>query len=205
MQTTWVNGRAYNRAGGYNSQVKNRAHAIYEIGTQAIASKMSYDRSHYDFNNNVILSGDGYADEIFAIPLIASTFGISEKDVIKYSVRNRDDFIRILDKEIGDLNKTNELVNRIEDQLELMHSISYPDDNQTNFKKMSDKEKKKAKTDAILKLVDICQEAFIVRIKNTPIDFNKEIAIKYKYQFFDKKHQNFNALKKGNKKSVPLI
>jgi len=25
------------------------------------------------------------------------------------------------------------------------------------------------------------------------------------YQFFDKKHQNFNALKKGNKKSVPLI
>jgi len=200
MQTTWVNGRAYNRAGGYNSQVKNRAHAIYEIGTQAIASKMSYDRSHYDFNNNVILSGDGYADEIFAIPLIASTFGISEKDVIKYSVRNRDDFIRILDKEIGDLNKTNELVNRIEDQLELMHSISYPDDNQTNFKKMSDKEKKKAKTDAILKLVDICQEAFIVRIKNTPIDFNKEIAIKYKYnqkKMLDTLRQEFQLYQRG--------
>lgn len=170
-----------NRAGGYNSNIQNRAHAIYEICTQGTAAKMAYDRNLNEFNNNIVLTGDGYSNEIFAVPLIASTFGVSEKEVLKYGVRNRDELITALDKNIGNKQITANLVANIENQLEYLHSIHYPDSNQKEFSNMSQEQKKKESTTVILNLVKICQEALATRIKNTPLEFDKNTAIQYKY------------------------
>lgn len=87
-----------NRAEGYNRNIQNRSHAIYEICTQGIAAKMTHNRHRAELQHNLILSGDGYSDEIFAVPLIAATFGISERDVLKYGVRSREELINALDK-----------------------------------------------------------------------------------------------------------
>lgn len=175
------NGNIYNRAGGWSDQLKNRKHAIYEICTQGTAAKMSNDRFLYQFNENEILSGDGYSNEIFAIPLIASTFGVSEQEVLKYGMRERERFVEVLDRNIENKEKTAELLDKIEDQLEYLHSIYYPDQNQKEFIKMNNKEKQKRSSQVIINLVDICQEALAHRIMNTSLDFDKEIAVKYKY------------------------
>lgn len=174
-------GIIYNRAGGWNIQLNNRSHAIYEICTQGTAAKMSNDRFLSQFNNNEILTGDGYSNEIFAIPLIASTFGVTEQEVLKYGMREREKLVQVLNKNIGNLDKTRELIDKIESQLEYLHSMHYPDDNQKEFKDMSDSEKKKRGSKVIINLVDICQEALVNRIINTSLDFNRDIAIKYKY------------------------
>lgn len=174
-------GKIKNRAGGWNTQLKSRSHALYEICTQGTAAKMANDRFSYQYNTNEILSGDGYSDEIFAVPLIASTFGVSEQEVLKYGMREREKLIQVLNKNIGNIEKTTELLSKIENQLEYLHSIHYPDDNQEKFINMSEDEKKKKSTQIIIKLVDICQEALAYRILNTPLDFNENIAINYKY------------------------
>lgn len=176
-----IAGTYENRAGGYNAQIKNRAHAIYEICTQGIAAKMSYDRTRYEYDNDVVLTGDGYANEIFAVPLIAATFGVSENEVLKFGVRKREELVALLNRNINNMDVTRTLIEKIEMQLEYMHSIYYPDDTQVKFKNMTDSEKRQATTRVILNLVNICQEALCVRIKNTPLDFNKRMAIQYKY------------------------
>lgn len=174
-------GRIYNRAEGWSSQLNNRKHAIYEICTQGTAAKMANDRFFYQFNTNEILTGDGYSDEIFAIPLIASTFGVTEQEVLKYGMREREKLVQVLNKNIGNLDKTRELIDKIESQLEYLHSMHYPDSNQKEFQNMSDEEKKKRGSKVIINLVDICQEALANRIINTSLDFDRNVAIKYKY------------------------
>lgn len=170
-----------NRAEGYNRNIQNRSHAIYEICTQGIAAKMTHNRHRAELQHNLILSGDGYSDEIFAVPLIAATFGISERDVLKYGVRSREELINALDKNIGNQEKTTELVNKIEFQLEYLHSIRYPDKNQLDFINLSEQEKKRQSTEVMFNLIKICQESLATRIAHTPLDFDKNIAIQYKY------------------------
>ncbi|MBR2289229.1 MAG: hypothetical protein IJ867_01055 [Clostridia bacterium] len=173
-------GNSYNRAGGYNQKTKNRSHAIYEICTQATAAKMARNRGWNDFKNGEILTGDGYSDEIFAVPLIASTFGVSEQEVLKYGLRERSKLVAVLNKHIGDLNYTEEMLNKIEDELEIIHSIGYPDENQKKYKNMSENTKKKKRTDSILKLTKDCQKVFAQRIVNTPLDVTRETVTAYK-------------------------
>ncbi len=174
-------GFLYNRAGGWSNELGNRNHAIYEICTQGTAAKIANDRFLYQFDNNEILSGDGYSNEIFAVPLIASTFGVTEQEVLKYGMREREKLVKALDKNIGNIEKTRELIDKIEYQLEYLHSMHYPDENQKEFIKMTNDEKKKRGSQVIINLVDICQEALANRIINTPLDFDKNMAIKYKY------------------------
>lgn len=182
MQNVYDNiGNIYNRAGGWNKQLNNRSHAIYEICTQGTAAKMANDRFFYQFKESEILTGDGYSNEIFAIPLIASTFGVSEQEVLKYGMREREKLVGVLDRNIGNKEKTAELLNKIEEQLDFLHSIWFPDSNQKKFIKMSDKEKQKNSSQIIINLVDICQEALAHRIMNTSLDFDKDVAIKFKY------------------------
>ena len=45
----------YNRAGGYNNEIGNRSHAIYEIGTQGIDAKMSRSQTLKDLKENRVL------------------------------------------------------------------------------------------------------------------------------------------------------
>lgn len=178
-----IDTRTYkNRAGGYNQYIGNRAHAIYEICTQGTAAKMARNRTGIELDKNLILTGDGYSNEIFAVPLISATFGVSERDVLKYGMRRREELIKALDKNIGNIAKTTELVNKIELQLEYMHSIQYPDENQKEFKDLSYEEKRREATNAIINLVKISQEALATRIKSTPLNFDKNIAIQYKYE-----------------------
>ena len=76
MQT---NKFGHNRAEIYNKSVNNRGHAIYEICTAGVAAKCSINRSYSDMTNNNILPRGEYLNELFAIPLLAATFGVSEK------------------------------------------------------------------------------------------------------------------------------
>ena len=174
-------GQMYNRAGGYNQKTNNRAHAIYEICTQATAAKMSRNRSSIDFKQGDILAGDGYSDEIFAVPLIASTFGISEQEVLKYGMRERYKLVEVLNKQIGNRAYTEEMLKQIEDELEMIHSIGYPDNNQKKFKNMPEERKKQLKTDSILKLVDLCQNVFANRIANISLDIDNKTITSYKF------------------------
>lgn len=175
------NGNSYNRAGGYNKKIKNRSHAIYEICTQATAAKMARNESYTDFRQGKILSGDGYSDEIFAISLIASTFGISEQEVIKYGQRERNKLIEVLNKHIGNYEYTEKMVNRIENQLEIIHSIGYPDDKQEDFINLSDDERSELETDSILKLTNLCQAAFVTRIRKIPLDVDNKTITALKF------------------------
>lgn len=170
----------YNRAGGYDNTLKNRKHSLYEVGTEVIAAKMTYDTDIYDFQRNRKSKGDGYPDELFAIPLIASAFGLPEKEVLKYIVRPREQLIKALDKNIGDLKKTTEFLDKIEENLEYIHYIGYPDESQLYFKTMFEEEKQRAVTEKFLKLTQVSQEVFITRIKQTPLDLDKNSVAQYK-------------------------
>ena len=154
-----------NRAGGYNREVENRAHALYEIGTQGTAAKMARNRSFQDFDSNSVLTGDGYSDEIFAIPLIASTFGVTEQEVLKYSVRERSKLIDVLNKNIGDRDKTAELLDKMEVQLEYLHSVNYPDSSQKKFINLSNDRRREMSSIAMENIAKLSLEAFTVRIK----------------------------------------
>lgn len=181
QEVTTNNGSLYNRAGGYNKKTNNRSHAIYEICTQATAAKMARNRQSNEFEQGIILAGDGYSDEIFAVSLIASTFGITEQEVLKYGMRERDKLVEALDKNIGNREYTARILDKIEDELEMIHSIGYPDDNQKKFKQMPDKQKSELKTKSILELTNLCQNVFATRIQNMPIDVNNKTITAYKF------------------------
>ncbi len=172
-----------NRAGGYNREVENRAHALYEIGTQGTAAKMARNRSFKDYDSNNVLTGDGYSDEIFAIPLIASTFGVTEQEVLRYSVRERSKLVDVLNKNIGDRDKTAELLEKIEVQLEYLHSINYPDNNQKKFLDLTNDQRREMSSVAMENIAKLSLEAFTVRIKNTPLELKKEDVVQYKYDY----------------------
>lgn len=167
-------GVLYNRAGGFNTKTNNRSHAIYEICTQATAAKIARNRNLQQYDQGQILAGDGYSDEIFAVPLIASSFGVSEQEVLKYGLRERSKLVKALDKHIGNEQYTKSILKQIEDELELIHSITYPDDSQTKYKNMPEIEKSKLKTQSILKLTNLCQSVFAKRIASVPLDIDKK-------------------------------
>lgn len=169
-----------NRAGGFNKKVNNRSHAIFEICTQAIAAKICRNRKIEDYEKGTILSGDGYSDEIFAVPLIASVFGVSEQTVMKYGVRERYKLIQALDKNIGNKDYTQEIIFKIEDELEMLHSISYPDDNQKKFKKLSEHKKSKMKNECMSNLINLCQSVLCYRIQNLLLDIDNKSIIELK-------------------------
>ena len=45
-----------------------------------------------------IITSDGYSQEIFAVPLLAATFGVPEKTIMKYGVRQRSKLLKACDK-----------------------------------------------------------------------------------------------------------
>lgn len=167
----------YNRAGGYNPIYKNRSHAIYEICTEAIALKMSKNRNKTDFYKNNILMGDGYSDELFAVGLISATFGVKERDVLKYGVRTRDELIEALNKNIGDKNLTAQFIDSIENQLEYMHSVNYPDSNQEEFINMTQSQKQNGLTESVKNLLSISQQIMMTRIHKAPSDLKEDFVV----------------------------
>ncbi len=180
MQTQ-LNGK--NRAGGYDYEIGNRKHALYEIATQGIAAKMARNQTVVNFNNNDVLTGDGYSDEIFAMGLMAATFGVSEQDVLKYSVRDRNSLVKALDINIGNPNTTASLINLFESQLEYLHSINYPDDSQKSFKGLSPEKRREMSTTAMSNIVEIAQFCMQERIKNIPLDITREQSRQLKSDF----------------------
>lgn len=179
MQTDRNTGE--NRAQVYNRSVNNRGHAIYEICTEGIASKCTADRSYYEMEENKILVGDGYSQELFAIPLLAATFGVSEKTILKYGVRERNKLIQACNKNIGDYQKTSDLLYRMENSLELIHSVYYPDSNQSRFIKMTPEQKEAEAGNAYRELIKTCEEAMAGRIQNLPSTYDKEAIVQLKY------------------------
>ena len=196
-----------NRAEGYNEKLQNRTHALYEIATQATAIRIT--RSKKIDDTSKFLNDGGYGDEIFAIPLISATFGVSEQDVIKYCMRDREKLIDVLDENINNRELTYDLLNRIEEQLEYIHSANYPDPNQINFKNMSKKGKLNITSSAINNLVSICEEVMADRIKKVPVNCDKDLVDnliydykkikdtleyqgnKYGYRFFNENYNEF--------------
>ena len=179
MQTDRYTGT--NRAQVFNHNVNNRGHAIYEICTEAIAAKCTKDRKYSEMEDNKILIGDGYSQELFAVPLLAATFGVSEKTIMKYGVRERRKLIEACNKNIDDMDKTGNLLFRIEDRLERIHSIYYPDDNQTKYKNMSREQKQQEAAEEYKKLIKICEEAMAERIANLPPTYDKAAIVQLKY------------------------
>lgn len=183
LHGTQTNKYGKNRAEGYNREIGNRTHALYEIATQATAAKMARNRTKEDSRKNAVLTGDGYSDEIFAMPLLAATFGVKEQDVIKYSMREREKLIELLDTNIGNKSITADLVNRIEVQLEYIHSALYPDPQQKDFKNLDSQGKLKVTSAGIYNLLNICQEAMANRIKNMSFDYNKNTIDNLVYDY----------------------
>lgn len=185
MQITPKNGNNdYNRASGYDKTLRKERQSRCEIGTELIAYKITYNRDNYDFKaNNTIEDASGYTEELFVIPLIASAFGLTEKEVLKYIVRSREQLLNALDKNIGDLKKTTEFWDKIEENLEYIHSMHYPDEQQIYFKSRFDEERQKAVTEKVLKIAQVSQDIFVTRIKQTPLDFDKDIGIQYKNDY----------------------
>lgn len=179
MQTDRNTGR--NRAQVFNRKVNNRGHAIYEICTEGIATKCTADRSYYEMEENKILVGDGYSQELFAIPLLAATFGVSEKTILKYGVRERNKLIQACSKNIGDYQKTSDLLFRMENCLETIHSVYYPDSNQTAYINMNAQQKEVEAGNAYRNLIKTCEEAMAERIQNLPGVYDKDAIVRLKY------------------------
>ncbi len=179
MQTDRNTGR--NRAQVFNRKVNNRGHAIYEICTEGIATKCTADRSYYEMEENKILVGDGYSQELFAIPLLAATFGVPEKTILKYGVREREKLINACNQNIGDYQKTSNLLFRIENELETIHSIYYPDDNQKQYKNMTNEQKTIEAGNAYRNLIKTCEEAMAERIQNLPGVYDRDAIVRLKY------------------------
>lgn len=161
-----------NRIQGYNFLIGSRKHALMEICTQGIAAKMTYNRDRNDFRTNNILTGDGYQDEIFGVPLIAAAFGVSDKDVLKYGVRDYDKLVEILNKNIGDIELTKDFLFQIETQLEYMHSINYPDSDQVEYINLTNEQRKNGITLAMKRMADLANEVLVSRIQHLPLDLD---------------------------------
>ena len=172
-----------NRAEIYNKSVNNRGHAIYEICTDGISIKCSINRRYSDMKNNRILDNGGYSNELFAIPLLAATFGVSEKTILKYGVRERYKLIEACNKNIGNTEKTGDYLFRIENKLELIHSIFYPDDEQEYYKNLSEEQKQKESHQAFKELISICGEVLAERIQDLPGSYNKNSIVQLAYDY----------------------
>ena len=170
-----------NRAEAFNKKINDRTHAIFEICTQAITSKCVFNRDFYDMTQDSIITSDGYSQEIFAVPLLAATFGVPEKTIMKYGVRQRSKLLKACDKNIRDTNKTADLLQRIEDELATIHSIYYPNSNQKEFKNLNDKEKVRKAKIAYTNLIRICNEALAERIVHLPNYYDKSAVIQLKF------------------------
>ena len=181
LHSTQTKKNGYNRAEVYNTNLKNRGHALYEIATEGISIKCTSGRSQPEMRENRIQIGNGYSNELFAIPLLAATFGVSEQTILKYGVRQRAKLIKVCNVNIGDISKTEELLFRMENELETIHSIYYPDNNQKEFIKMSPKEKAENAKAAYINLIKICNEAMAERIIHLPSFYDKDKIIQLKY------------------------
>jgi len=196
LHTMQYDKNGHNRAEVYNKNVKNRGRAIYEICTEGIAVKCTYARSYSDMENNEIPVGDGYSQELFAIPLLAATFGVSEKTILKYGVRERYKLVEACNKNIGNSPKTEDFISRIEDKLELIHSIFYPDNNQKKFKKMSYEQKQIEAHKAYKELISICGEVLSERVQNLPTSYDKDSIVQLLYDY----KKIMDTVKNENKK-----
>lgn len=98
--------------------------ALMETIIETAADRTSSDRSKEDFINHKKQT-DGYSDLTFIVPVLATAFGVSEREFLKKGLRSREKLILFLDKKIGNVEKTKLLLNQVEFSLGTLHREFY--------------------------------------------------------------------------------
>lgn len=166
-----------------NSMTGKRSHALVEAVIETAADRAVYSRVFKD-KMNFRKDTAGYPEMTFVVPVLAATYGVTEKEFLKHALMGRTDLITFLASKANEGTfRTAQFLDGIELNLDKIHKVLYP-----NRGKVSKDKRTEEISEGIFAISHMCNCKLEERYNCTPLKNYGEI-----YRFTE--NAKYNHLK----------